>query len=68
VLAFAVAAIGGLGQIEGAALASILIGFTRVAAIYFAPEFQPVVPYLVMVAVLIVRPYGLFGSIGLRRI
>ena len=68
VLAFAVAAIGGLGQIEGAALASILIGFTRVAAIYYAPEFQPVVPYLVMLVVLIVRPYGLFGSIGLRRI
>lgn len=68
VLAFAVAAIGGLGQIEGAALAAILIGFARSAAIYFAPEFQPVVPYLVMVVVLIVRPYGLFGSIRLRRI
>lgn len=68
VLAFAVAAIGGLGQIEGAALAAVLVGFTRAAAIYFAPEFQPVVPYLVMVVVLIFRPYGLFGSIGLRRI
>lgn len=68
VLAFAVAAIGGLGQIEGAALAAILIGFARSTAIYFVPEFQPVVPYLVMVAVLIVRPYGLFGSIRLRRI
>ncbi len=68
VLAFAVAAIGGLGQIEGAALAAILVGFTRAAAIYFVPEFQPVVPYLVMLVVLIVRPYGLFGSIGLRRI
>jgi len=68
VLAFAVVAIGGLGQIEGAAVAAILVGFTRAAAIYFAPEFQPVAPYLVMVAVLIFRPYGLFGSIGLRRI
>ena len=68
VLAFAVAAIGGLGQIEGAALAAILVGLTRSAAIYFFPEFQPVVPYIVMLAVLLVRPYGLFGSIGLRRI
>jgi len=68
VLAFAVAAIGGLGQIEGAALAAILVGLVRAAAIYVAPEFQPVVPYLVMVAVLLVRPYGLFGSIGARRI
>jgi branched-chain amino acid transport system permease protein len=68
VLAFAVAAIGGLGQIEGAAFAAILVGLTRAAAIYFAPEFQPVAPYLVMLAILLVRPYGLFGSIGLRRI
>lgn len=68
VLAFAVAAIGGLGQIEGAALAALLVGLTRAAAIYLVPEFQPVIPYLVMVAVLLVRPYGLFGSAGLRRI
>jgi branched-chain amino acid transport system permease protein len=68
VLAFAVAAIGGLGQIEGTALAAILVGLARAAAIYFAPEFQPLVPYLVMLAVLLVRPYGLFGSVGLRRI
>ena len=68
VLAFAVAAIGGLGQIEGAALAAVLVGLARASAIYWAPEFQPVVPYLVMVVVLLVRPYGLFGSIGLRRI
>lgn len=68
VLAFAVAAIGGLGQIEGAALAAVLVGLTRAAAIYFAPEFQPVVPYLVMLAVLLVRPYGLFGTVGLRRV
>jgi branched-chain amino acid transport system permease protein len=68
VLAFAVAAIGGLGQIEGAALAAALVGLARAAAIYFAPEFQPVVPYLVMLAVLLVRPYGLFGAVALRRI
>lgn len=68
VLAFAIAAIGGLGQIEGAALAAVLVGLTRAAAIYYFPEFQPVVPYLVMLAVLLVRPYGLFGSVGIRRI
>jgi branched-chain amino acid transport system permease protein len=68
VLAFAVAAIGGLGQIEGAAIAAVMIGVARTWAIYFVPELQPVIPYVVMVLVLIVRPYGLFGSIGLRRI
>jgi len=64
VLAFAIAAIGGLGQIEGAALAAVLVGLARAAAIYFVPEFQPVV----LLVVLLVRPYGLFASVALRRI
>lgn len=68
VLAFAVAAIGGLGQIEGAALAAVIVGVARALAIYFAPEFDVVVPYLVMLLVLLVRPYGLFGKVQARRI
>jgi len=68
VLGFAVAAIGGLGQIEGAAIAAVIVGLTRVLAIYYAPAFEPVMPYLVMLAVLLVRPYGLFGAAQARRI
>jgi branched-chain amino acid transport system permease protein len=68
VLGFAVAAIGGLGQIEGALVAAIIVGLSRVLAIYFAPQLQPVMPYLVMLAVLLVRPHGLFGSVKLRKI
>ena len=68
VLGFAVAAIGGLGQIEGAAIAAIIVGLARAAAIYYAPEFEPVMPYIVMLAVLAIRPYGLFGSVQARRI
>jgi branched-chain amino acid transport system permease protein len=68
VLAFAVAAIGGLGQIEGAAVAAIIVGVARVLAIYFAPSLDAVAPYLVMLAVLLIRPYGLFGVVASRRI
>ncbi|UYV36472.1 branched-chain amino acid ABC transporter permease [Rhodobacteraceae bacterium D3-12] len=68
VLAFAVAAVGGLGQVEGAALASIIVAVAKVLAIYFAPALDAVAPYLVMLVVLIVRPYGLFGSGATRRI
>jgi branched-chain amino acid transport system permease protein len=68
VLGFAVAAIGGLGQIEGALLAAVIVGLSRVLAIYYAPQLQPVMPYLVMLAVLLVRPHGLFGSVKLRKI
>ncbi len=68
VLAFAVAAIGGLGQIEGAAVAAVIVGVARALAIYFAPEMDVVVPYIVMLLVLLVRPYGLFGKAQARRI
>ena len=68
VLAFAVAAIGGLGQVEGAAIASLIVAAAKVLAIYFAPEFDAVAPYVVMLAVLLVKPYGLFGSPTTRRI
>lgn len=68
VLSFAVVATAGLGQIEGAALAALLIGLGRAFAIYFEPELEVVVPYLIMVLVLLVRPQGLFGVPEVRRI
>lgn len=68
VLAFAVAAIGGLGQIEGAALAAVIVALARVLAIYYVPALDAVAPYLVMLLVLLVRPYGLLGKPAARRI
>ena len=68
VLSFAVIAIAGLGRIEGAAISALMIGLGRSVAIYFEPELEVVVPYLIMVAVLLVRPQGLFGTTETRRI
>ncbi len=68
VLAFAVAAIAGLGQVEGAAVAAVIVGIARVLAIYYFPALDAVAPYLVMLAVLVIWPYGLFGSTSTRRI
>lgn len=68
VLSFAVAATAGLGQIEGAAVTALMIGLARAFAIYIQPEFEVLVPYLIMVLVLLVRPMGLFGASQLRKI
>lgn len=68
VLSFAVVATAGLGQIEGAAIAALLIGLGRSFAVYLMPEMQVLVPYLIMIAVLLVRPEGLFGSPAARKI
>lgn len=68
VLSFAVVATAGLGQIGGAALAALMIGLTRAFAVYLLPEVEVIVPYLIMVAVLLWRPEGLFSTAAARRI
>lgn len=68
VLSFAVVAVAGLGQIEGAAVAALVIGIAYSMAVFFFAELSSVVPYLIMVAVLLARPYGLFGVPEKRRI
>ena len=68
VLSFAVAATAGLGQIEGAALAALLIGLGRSFAVYLMPELEVLIPYLIMLLVLLWRPEGLFGVAQTRKI
>ena len=68
VLSFAVVATAGLGQVEGTALAALMIGQGRAFAVYLMPELDVLVPYLIMVLVLLVRPQGLFGIAEQRRI
>ena len=68
VTSFAVVATAGLGQITGALIASVLIGVSRSVAVYTVPELEVVMPYLMMVLVLLVRPHGLFSVAVARRI
>lgn len=68
VLSFAVAATAGLGQIEGAAVTALMIGLARAFIIYIQPELEVLVPYLIMMVVLLIRPMGLFGVNNVRKI
>jgi branched-chain amino acid transport system permease protein len=68
VLSFAVVATAGLGQIEGALVAAILIGLARSFAVYLLPELEVLVPFLIMVLVLLFRPQGLFSVAQARRV
>jgi branched-chain amino acid transport system permease protein len=58
---FVVVVIGGLGNLWGALIGSILIGALETIGIIVFPEFEMALIYLLMVAVLVVRPWGLFG-------
>lgn len=68
VLAFAVVVIGGLGSLPGAALAAVLVGLVRSAAVHYRPELDLFSIYFVMAIVLIVRPRGLFSIQEARKI
>jgi branched-chain amino acid transport system permease protein len=68
VLSFAVVATAGLGQIGGAALAALMIGMARSFVVYLMPEVEVLMPYLIMVGVLLIRPEGLFSTAAARRI
>jgi branched-chain amino acid transport system permease protein len=68
VLSFAVVAVAGLGQITGTAVAALLIGMGKAFAVYLLPELDVLVPYLIMLAVLLWRPQGLFAVNEARRV
>ncbi len=58
---FVVVVIGGLGNLWGALIGSILIASLETVGIILFPEFEMSLIYLLMVVVLVVRPWGLFG-------
>lgn len=59
---FVVVVVGGLGSVEGALIASLLIGWLQSFGILFLPQFALVFEFLLMALVLIFRPHGLLGE------
>jgi branched-chain amino acid transport system permease protein len=60
--AFAVVVIGGLGSMRGALVGALVVGVLRAIAIAAYPALEMLVIYLIVIAVLIFRPRGLFGG------
>ena len=60
--AFAVVVIGGLGSMRGALVGALVVGLTRAAAIRWYAELEVLAIYLIVIAVLVARPAGLFGK------
>jgi len=60
--AFAVVVIGGLGSMRGALAGALIVGLMRALAIRYYAELEMLAIYVVVIAVLIARPAGLFGK------
>lgn len=58
---FAVIVIGGLGSVSGAVAAGFALGLAEALGELYAPFLAQVLVYLIMAAVLLWRPAGLFG-------
>jgi branched-chain amino acid transport system permease protein len=56
-----VVAVGGTTTISGPLIASLLLGVADVAGKYYLPKLGAFIIYCVMIAVLLVRPQGLFA-------
>lgn len=68
--------IGGLDSVQGAVIGGLAVGIVEAVTATYQPEYAPwlgtnfslVVPYALMFVVLLVRPYGLFGTKEVERV
>jgi branched-chain amino acid transport system permease protein len=61
--AFAAAILGGMGRLGGVVVAALAIGLVRQwGGGYVSPDYAEVYPFVLMLAVIALRPEGLFGG------
>jgi branched-chain amino acid transport system permease protein len=64
-MAFTVVIVGGMGSIEGAVVAGLLLTqIQSIASLYVSPVWTDPLVFGIMVAMLMLRPQGLFGRLG----
>ena len=67
--AFAAAVLGGFGSIPGALVGGITIGLVELFSGTYLPQgFKDVAAYVVLLLVLAVRPQGMFGAVGRKKV
>jgi branched-chain amino acid transport system permease protein len=66
---FPVVILGGLDSIGGAIIGGLIIGLLETfTGGYISPSLSDVVPYVILVIILMVKPYGLFGLEEIERV
>jgi branched-chain amino acid transport system permease protein len=66
---FPVVILGGLDSIGGAIIGGIIIGLLETfTGGYLSTSLREVIPYIVLVFILMVKPYGLFGLVEIERV
>jgi len=66
---FPVVILGGLESIGGAIIGGVIIGLVETfTGGYISTSLREVVPYVLLVLILLVKPYGLFGLKEIERV
>jgi len=60
--------LGGMNSIPGALVGGLILGVTEALGGYYATTVREIVPWLLMLLILIVRPWGMFGERRIERI
>lgn len=60
--AFSIVVLGGLGSVSGSLIAAYVVGYLETLTAYLiSPEYRTIPPLLLLVAVMYLRPQGLYG-------
>lgn len=60
--AFIAAVVGGIGDIRGAVVGGLILGFVEIyAAHYFASSYRDLIAFALLLIILVIRPTGIFG-------
>ncbi len=66
---FPVVILGGLDSVPGTIVGGLTIGLTtQYVSGYADPGLSQIAPYVLLIAILLVRPYGLFGETRIERV
>jgi branched-chain amino acid transport system permease protein len=60
--------LGGMDSFPGALVGGIIIGVAESLGGYYSPEYQQIIPWMFMLLILVIRPWGLFGEQRIERI
>jgi branched-chain amino acid transport system permease protein len=67
--AFTAAVVGGIGSLPGAVVGGLAIGLTEAFATgYLSSTFQDAIVFVILIAVMILRPSGLFGRAEVKKV
>ena len=65
---FPVVILGGLDSIGGAIVGGVIIGLLETFTGWYSSSLKEIIPYIVLVLILMIRPYGLFGLVEIERV